>query len=312
VHPVFAETLADAIIRIWQEEGYSRPALVEIGGGTGILMKHLSARIYEAAPLLADRMRLVMIESSPYHRECQRQALAGCQADVVWYAAVEEAVQSEAIEGVILSNEWFDAFPVHLVKRQAAGWTEAGVTWDEGEGCLKWMDLPALTPEAADYLAEEKLALPTGMQLEINLGMRRAIHEVSRMLVRGYVITIDYGGLQDELYSARRMSGTLQCYYRHRAHDDPLVFVGEQDITAHVNFSALMKWGEEAGLVPVSLESQSQFLVKAGILQKLREHQDTNPFTSEAMRSNQAIRQLISPDGMGGTFRVLTQKKDAR
>ncbi len=311
VHPVFAETLADAVIGMWRKAGIDRPALVEAGGGTGALARNMVRRIAEAAPDLYRQMRLVLIESSPYHRRLQQEALAEVTVEKCWYDSVEAAAEAERVEGVVVSNEWFDAFPVHLVERHRQGWREVGVGWDSAAERLVETYLPALTDEVARYLEREPLPkLPAGTRIELNLGMRGAVEAVSRLLARGYVITIDYGDTAEDLYHPSRRRGTLMCYYRHQAIEDPFVRVGEQDMTAHVNFSALMKWGEAAGLAPLALMRQDQFLIKAGILHKAQAHNDRDPFTSEAMKRNRAIQQLILPGGMGGVFRVLIQSKE--
>jgi SAM-dependent MidA family methyltransferase len=309
VHPVFAETLADVALEMWEKTGMTEPVLVEAGGGTGSLVRHIAERIRTAAPRWYSRMRLVLVEASPYHRELQQQALADCSCPKTWYATIEEAAAAERVEGVLLSNEWLDAFPVHILEKRADGWHEVGVTWDEESGSLKEVLLPALSEAVADYLAEAEPHVEAGSRIEVNLGMKAAITAVARLLKRGYVITIDYGDEEEQLYHPSRKRGTLMCYRRHQAHDNPYIYVGEQDMTAHVNFSALRRWGEAVGLLRVAYMRQDQFLLRSGILTKLTEHQDRDPFTSEAMRRNRAIRQLISPEGMGGVFRVLVQAK---
>jgi SAM-dependent MidA family methyltransferase len=310
VHPVFAETLADTMIDMWQQSGMAEPVLVEVGGGTGYLMKHIVERIRHAAPSLYERIRLLMIESSPYHRDLQREALLAHPVPKTWYPTVEEAAAHETVEGVLFSNEWFDAYPVHVLEKHQDGWHEVGVAWDEQAGSFREVLLPYLTDAAAAYMAAAEPRVDAGTRIEVNLAMRQAIAAVARLLTRGYVVTIDYGDEEEQLYHPSRKRGTLMCYYRHRAHDNPYVHVGEQDMTAHVNFSALRKWGEEEGLLHLAYMRQDQFLIQSGILRKLQDHQDVDPFTSEAMKRNRAVRQLISPDGMGGVFRVLVQAKN--
>lgn len=309
VHPVFAETLADAVLDMWSCLPPKRPVLAEIGGGPGSLLWGMAARIREVSPETYRRMRLVSVEASPYHRELQREALAGFPGEVRWYASVEEAAEAEPVEGVIVSNEWLDALPVHLLERTEAGWREAGVSWNEAAGGFAEVWLPALTEEARQVLAEHPVAAETGMRIEVRPAMRGCAQAVSRMLERGFVITIDYGDLQEELYHPSRMRGTLMCYHRHQASDDPYVRVGEQDITAHVNFSHWIRWGEEAGLALLAYMRQDRFLIRCGLLEKAQQHADRDPFASEAMRRNRAILQLLDPAGLGGRFRVLVQGK---
>ncbi len=310
VHPIFAQTLAAAIIEMWEKAQISAPALVEVGGGTGYLIKHLTQHIQRISPAHYERMSVVLIEASRYHRSLQEEALAQHSIAKIWFSSVEEAAEQIQVEGTIISNEWLDAYPVHLLERGKEGWREIGVAWDEQEQSFKETYLSKLTDAAAAFLQEKEPQVQAGTRIEINSGMKQAIAAVSRLLRRGYVITIDYGDEEEMLYHARRKRGTLMCYYRHQAHENPFLHVGEQDITAHVNFSALQRWGEAVSLHPLAYMRQDQFLIRNGILKQLQNHLDRDPFSSEAMKQNRAIRQLIAPDGMGQVFRVLVQAKE--
>ncbi|UFJ41894.1 SAM-dependent methyltransferase [Brevibacillus humidisoli] len=310
VHPVFAETVADAVVDMLDHCSFERPVLVEAGAGPGSLLAAMLEEIRQKAPQWFELLQVVLIETSEYHRDLQRSALASFDGEKRWYPSVEAAAKHEAVTGVILSNEWFDALPVHLLDKQQHGWREVGVAWDPIGGRFVERYLPELTSMAEVYLSEKQPDLPNGARIEANPLAREVVEALSRMLVKGYVITIDYGDTDEGLYHPSRRDGTVMCYYRHRAHDNPLIHVGEQDITAHVNYSDLIRWGEAAGLLPVTLTSQEQFLLGSGILEKLMDHMDRDPFTSPAMRRNRAIQQLVSPGGMGGVFRVLVQRKD--
>jgi len=309
VHPVFAETVADKISQLLRSIESEQPTLVEVGGGTGHLLRHMLERIKEIAPELYAMLRIVSIESSPYHTSLQKQLLGDDPRPKVWYRSLSEAARMEKLEGVIISNEWFDAFPVHIVEKHKHGWREVGVTWDSDKQGFVETFLPDLTAQAAGEVCD----LPAGLQpqrIEVNPHVRETMAQISSMLKRGYVITIDYGDVEEELYHPARDKGTLMCYYRHRASQTPLERVGEQDITAHVNFSALMRWGEKHGLRTCVFQRQDEFLVKSGILAKLQNHFDQDPFRSPVMKRNRAIQQLVSPGGMGGVFKVLIQGKE--
>nr|WP_239565220.1 SAM-dependent methyltransferase [Brevibacillus fulvus] len=310
LHPVFAEVLADLFVQMWKENGIDQPVLAELGGGTGYLMKHLLSVLFARYPEWYQRLRLVLVEGSPYHRQLQQQALQPFQLPQVWYRSVEEAARAQAFEGIVLSNEYFDAFPVHLMEKLEEGWCEAWVTWEEQEQRFRQQFWPRISVPMQQFLADREPIVPVGTRLEVNLGMRGAVRAIGSMIKRGYVLTIDYGDREEELYHSSRKAGTLLCYYRHRVHTDPFRHIGEQDITAHVNFSALEQWGEEAGLRCLAFLRQDQFLLQAGILQKAIAHQDRDPFRSSAMKQNWAIQQLIDPAGLGGRFRVMLQGKE--
>jgi SAM-dependent MidA family methyltransferase len=123
------------------------------------------------------------------------------------------------------------------------------------------------------------------------------------------MIIIDYGAEEDELYAAHRMRGTLMCYRQHHAYDNPFIHVGEQDITSHVNFTACIDAASSAGFTGSKLQTQRDFLVEQGILEKLQAHFDLNPF-GEAAKKNRAIRQLLLSDQMSELFKVLILIKD--
>lgn len=307
VHPVFAETLADVTARMCEAAGLASPALVEIGGGTGAMSAALLAHLRENHAGLYGRMKLVMIETSPYHRELQREKLAEHNIEKRWYDSLAKAAEAERVEGVVLSNEWLDAFPVHIAKKGNMGWQELWVKWEEGSFVESFGEV---TEELAAEIERLKLAkVPSGVRIEVNTGMEQAAHDLSRLLQKGYVITIDYGDLQEELYHESRKDGTLMCFYRHQTGMSPYENVGRQDITAHVNFSAWMEYGEKAGLHTCAYMRQDQFLIRSGLLEKAVAHNDRDPFQSEAMKRNRAIRQLIDPGSLGGRFRVLVQSR---
>lgn len=308
VHPVFGETLADAAAEMWRAGGLlPAPVLVEIGGGTGALCRHILDRLQMAEPDLYRSLTVMLIEASPYHRRLQEEALQAHDVPKLWFASLAEAAERQRIDGVILSNEWLDAFPVHVVERSGAGWREIWVT-EKGDGFAELRG--EVTPRLAEYLQALKRDVPNGMRLEVNLELEQAATDVSRLLNRGYVVTIDYGDTEEELYHPSRKNGTLMCYYRHQAHEDPFAHPGEEDITAHVNFSAWKRYGERQGLREVAYMRQDKFLMNCGLLQKAVAHNDRDPFTSIAMKRNRAILQLIDPAGLGGRFRVMVQAKE--
>jgi len=307
VHPVFAETLADVVAVMCTNAGLKHPVLVEIGGGTGTLCRFLLEALENRHAELYERIRVLMIETSQYHRQRQQELLAGLDVDITWYATLAEAAKDGPIEGVILSNEWLDAFPVHIARKDQRGWQELWVKW-EADGFAE--EFGEMTEELAVHLERMGAEVPCGVRIEVNTEMEEAARDIARLLGKGFVITIDYGDLQEELYHPSRKDGTLMCYYRHQANRNPYERVGRQDITAHVNFSAWMEWGEKAGLRTCAYMRQDQFLIRNGLLQKAVAHDDRDPFRSEAMKRNRAIVHLVDPSGLGGRFRVLVQSRN--
>ncbi|MDN9012242.1 class I SAM-dependent methyltransferase [Brevibacillus laterosporus] len=334
VSNIFGETLSDSILLFFKDNEMINPVLMEVGGGTGGLMEQVLTRIREVDAELYARLRVIMVEISPYHAHLQKERLQDFSLPKIWYKTVEEAARNERFQGVIFSNEYFDAFPVHLLERVCGKWHEIGIGFDQKLGTntqqasLTTSDRKQLTdsdeaqavvfqegymseisPEIMAIINKLPKGLPDGMRIEVQAGVKEVMIALSSMLERGRVISIDYGDLTEDLYHPSRKNGTLACYYQHQMNEDYLERLGEQDITAHVNFSRLIEYGAEAGLLTKSFTRQDQFLLANGILDKAQAHQDADPFTSVAMKRNRAIQQLILPSGMGGLFRVLIQEK---
>ncbi|MBP1930639.1 class I SAM-dependent methyltransferase [Ammoniphilus resinae] len=310
VGSIFGETLAAVIAEMAKEFSHlKRVTVVEMGGGTGELMKQILEEWKTTFPNFDKKISLVMIEKSSYHRSVQKEKLA--DYPVVWYEDWEEFVRIEGnVKGIVYSNELFDAFPVYMIERVKDDWKEVRISWDDAGECLTEFKQELKNQEVINFLEEQKLNLPNIQQyrVEVNLDAVQLINKLSLGLAEGYLITIDYGYAHEELYMPERQRGTLMCYKEHLALENPLEQPGEMDMTTHINFSTLIAEGEKLGLKNLGLFSQSQFLINAGILDKLADHQDPNPF-SAVSRRNRAIRQLIFPGGMGDTFKVLVQMK---
>lgn len=284
--------------------------LIEWGGGGGKLAADVLDALQAKEPALYARLRFIAVELSPYHRRLQQERLAAHAALAEWLTEEEWRSRGPWRRAVVWSNELLDAFPVQrLVYDEAAGWQEVYVGWDEAAARFAERLLPLSDAQTLAYIASEGLPTRGGQRFEVNLAAPRWMKEVAARLQSGWLLTIDYGDVGRELYASHRMAGTLLCYRGHRAADRPLDFPGEQDMTAHVNFSALMRAGDEAGLTLVQWTTQKQFLLEQGLLGQLQNHSGADPF-SAAARRNRAIRQLLLSDGMSELFKVLIHKKD--
>ena len=194
--------------------------------------------------------------------------------------------------GCIFSNEFFDALPVHRVVRREGVLREIFVneSFHEVEGDpLPGVDAP---------VAEGALA-------DISIDAKEWIGRIARSLKAGFHMAIDYGYLDREFYA--RPSGTLMCYWHHQATENPYVRIGEQDITAHVNFSDLIEAGRKASLLQTELTTQMNFLIQLGILNEMEAL--ANSSTAESIERLQAMKKLILPGNMGERFKVLVQRK---
>jgi SAM-dependent MidA family methyltransferase len=166
------------------------------------------------------------------------------------------------------------------------------------------------TPELAVYLQRVGVELHPGQQAEINLNSPKWLAAAAKALTQGFILTIDYGYSAAELYTPRRKLGTLLCYYRHQTEENPFLRPGLQDITAHVDFSALMKCGEELGLQNVWFGEQYRFLLSAGIVEEIEDIERSAVPEEEKLRLRLTLKKLILPEGgMGDTFKVLIQSR---
>jgi SAM-dependent MidA family methyltransferase len=253
--------------------------IVELGAGKGLLTRHILE--YQQFPYL-------ILERSAAMRKRQQETLKGFTVD--WIDDLPKDIQ-----GCVFSNEFFDALPVHRVVRRGEALKEIYVTEDfkEIEG-----------DPSPDVVAPLEL-IREGQIVDINTDAREWIRRIADSLGSGYHLAIDYGYQRDEFYA--QPFGTLMCYWQHQAIEDPYIHIGEQDMTAHVNFSDLIDEGAAAGLRMLSLKKQIDFLVEAGILEELQKLATAGDAASTQRLLN--IKRLILPGGMGERFKVLIQKK---
>jgi SAM-dependent MidA family methyltransferase len=259
--------------------------ILELGAGSGALAETLVKEL--------DREYFIL-ETSAALRERQAQRLG----DRVRF--LERL--PERFRGIIVANEVVDAMPVHAVAWRANGVMERGVTAD-----LNWAERPA----AGQVLKEANaIDVPVPYESELSLAARAWMRSLAASLEQGVMFVIDYGFPRHEYYHPQRSMGTLMCHTRHRAHGDPFLRPGEQDITAHVDFSALADAAREAGLDILGYATQAQFLVNCGITEELAQANLDNalhyaPIAAEA-------QQLLSPAEMGELFKVLAVGRDVK
>jgi SAM-dependent MidA family methyltransferase len=303
VHPVFGELIGRQLIQMDAALGEKEFTVVEVGAGKGTLCYDILNSIRKEAPDFFARLRYVIVEGSRALREKQVAWLSSLFPKALRW---EEEIPSELI-GAVLSNELLDAFPVHRLRVAEDAIQEIFVDWKEErfDEVLK----PPSSPELPAYLARLDLQFDRPVELEINLRALAWIGRVARALRRGYVITIDYGYPAEALYSVRRPKGTLLCYYKHTANEEPYLHVGEQDITAHIDFTSLAKAGEEEGLSLIGFTDQTHFLMGLGIAQRMEAPANQMDRSPEARQEFLAMKQLMAPEKMGKIFKILIQGK---
>ena len=310
VHAAFGRVVAREMAQMWRSMG--RPAgftLVECGAGNGRLACDIMDFLAEREAQLYADLRLVLVEQEPSLESAQREMLAAHIDRLAWLSPDEFASGGFTFSGCLYSNELIDALPVHRVVMTAEGLREVYVTRKDGEFAEEAGE-PS-TPEIEAYLKRVTVELHPGQQAEVNLNAPKWLAAASRALQRGFVLTIDYGYPAPELYTPRRKLGTLLCYYRHQVEENPYLRLGLQDITSHVDFTTLMKCGEELGLQNVWFGDQYRFLLSAGIIEEIEEIERSTIPEAEKLRLRLTLKKLIMPEGgMGDTFKVLIQSKD--
>ena len=295
-HPAFGALLAVQLREMWNALGEpDRFEVMEVGAGKGVLAQD----IVEYASALGGGFR----ESLDY-ATVDRGETGSAAAGV---AGVFETKwpHDEPIVGCILSNELVDAFPVHLFQIEAGRVMERFVTGPPGE--LRLEPGQPSTAEIERRVAPYVRAMPEGYRGEVNLGIAGWARQMAQALERGFALTVDYGYGQAEMYAPRRSVGTLQTYFRHAPGRGPLARIGEQDITAHVDFSALVSEGESVGLGTVGLTTQRDFLRRLGFDEMLSSMRGMSMPSAERDANVMAMRELAKPDGLGD-FKVLVQQ----
>ncbi len=326
VSEIFGRCLARQLAEMWRAlDEPPRFRIVELGAGRGLLCRDICRALERDAPDCLSRTDYVAVERSPGRRRDLEEGLDSAgdawRGRVVWVDSMEEV--PSGMTGVVFSNEFFDALPVHRVHPRVDGVSEvyvrAAAGGEEGGGGKRGGFYEELGDPSTPALAahfETLGPVPAGedekARTEINLKAMDWMRTIGQKLLRGFVLTLDYGLPASDLYAPHRLSngGTLMCYHRHRAHADPYIHVGEQDLTAHVDFTALAMAGREEGLAPAGFTDQHHALVGLGVAEEIR---SVPPGEGEeairALHRNLSIKNLLLPGGLGGALKVLIQHK---
>lgn len=309
VHAAFGRVVAREIAQMWRSmEEPSGFTLVECGAGNGRLACDIMDFLAEREPVMYKGVRLVLVEQEPSLEAAQRDMMAAHTDKLSWLSPADFASGSFTFSGCLYSNELIDALPVHRVVMTSDGLKEIYVTCKDGEFAEETGE-PS-TPDIEAYLKRVAVALHPAQQAEVNLNAPQWLAAASRALQNGYILTIDYGYPAEDLYTPRRKLGTLLCYYRHQTEENPYLRLGLQDITTHVDFTTLMKCGEEQGLHNVWFGEQYRFMLSAGIIEEIEEIERSTRPEEEKLRLRLTLKKLIVPEGgMGDTFKVLIQSK---
>jgi SAM-dependent MidA family methyltransferase len=333
----FGELLAVQFAQMWERLDHPNPfTLVEMGAGQGLLVQDIVRYLHRHYDECFAALNYWIIEKSPALREAQQQrmqAFSRSWQNLHW--RTWEEIPAHSIVGCCFSNELIDAFPVHQLMVQENQLREIYVANSPAVADLiasNSLDLlsdsvlrnsPAFieiaaelsTSDLAEYFTLIDINLlseryPDQYRTEVNLAALDWMSTVADRLQRGYLLTIDYGHPAQRYYSPTRRQGTLQCYSQHRHHNAPYVAIGQQDITAHVDFTALERQGERCGLETIGFTQQGLFLMALGLGDRIAalSNPDPDATVSTLLKRREVLHALIDPTGLGN-FGVLIQAK---
>lgn len=299
VHSIFGSMIGKQIKEMWELMGKPQSFFaVEPGAGAGYMCKDILDYLNKQG--LLNSVTYAIIEKNPFIKKTQKNLLKDYFDHVVWASSMKEL---GTIRGCILSNELLDSFPVRLIQMEDE-LKEIYVTADNNN-LHELRGLPN-SNVVFDYLKEFSVKLPMGYRTEINLRIKDWLRNISDILSEGFILTIDYGYPSRDYYSHERNRGTLLCYYKHQTTENPYINIGEQDMTAHVNFSSVRKWGEEFGFETLGFCQQGIYLVSLGIDEMIQELAQTS---KDYLFDVAKIKKLILPGTIGETHKVIIQYK---
>jgi SAM-dependent MidA family methyltransferase len=298
VGPVFGELLAAQVVEVWDTLGRpERFTIVEQGADDGQLAQDILTSSAAQFAECFERLRYLIVEPFPVLRRRQEQSLTQFAAKVIWSPSLEAV---EPWVGLHFSNELLDAFPVRLICRHRGSHNDP--EWFERCVDCKGDEFTFVEQPIADAALRQPLErmtdLPDGFQIELNRAALDWVDVLSAKLQRGWVLMIDYGYLQHDLTETSHRDGTLQCRANHQLIDSPLNGVGECDITAHVNWTAIADRAQEKKFRIAGFTDQHHFLT--GIISEHPElASDSDP------GNRRQLQTLLHPEMMGRSFQVL-------
>lgn len=278
-HRLFAHSLVSAFVHYFELLDRPRPFhLVELGVGEGFLGRDILESLKDGYPEIFDRVE---------------------------YVPVEVGVDlPERIRGVVFSNEFFDALPVHRVRVRGSELKEIYVAVDDG---ISEVEGEISDPLILEYMRTGFKEWREGSEYEVNLRMVEVLKDLDRRIDSGVVLTVDYGYDWEEYDSTDRINGTLLCYHRHEVIPDPYLNPGRQDITSHVHYEVMEQTGSQLGWKGEPLRTQRQFLLDWGLEERLMEEEAQGLLNSQRMEERLGLKTLLAPDGISDMMKVLVQ-----
>jgi SAM-dependent MidA family methyltransferase len=283
--------------------------IIEIGAGTGQLAFDILYSLKNELNFPLEKVKYFIREISPTLQITQKETLAPFLPQVEWISI--EDVKNDSLNAIVIANEVLDSFPIHQFRWNKKQLEELYITAKDSNLIPFWqsIDLENLPTDIGLYLENLKIEIIDKQTIEINLAATQWIKEIARVLKKGFVIIIDYGDLSDHLYSLGQMEGTLRCFFKHTLNNNYLENIGEQDITADVNFEILMTYAKLNGFEITSFTRQADYLIKLGLLDRLQKAIEIDPTSFQSLKTRLAMKNFFIPGGISDHFRVLVLKK---
>ncbi len=297
VNSAFGRTLGKFILKSFEYLDADNPVIIELGAGKGYLALDILNQIKSMSDSDYERTTYYIVEKSNNSENYIKELLSKHRQKIKRISELDELLENK-LHGVVVSNELFDALPFHRLKFIDGEVAEIYLGLED-DGFVETTGLPS-GKEIMNYIDGERIDFSDGQEFEINLNTAKVLREIDQALNSGIILSIDYGYLAPELFNPERIKGTYKCLYKHIINEQPYTNIGEQDITAHVDFSNLIEVGKTLGINTVHYTTQGQFLVDWGILDFVNNGNE---------KEIQAIKNLFLPELMGDKFKVLIQSK---
>jgi SAM-dependent MidA family methyltransferase len=294
--PLFSYAVANQVSQVLKTNSGD---VLELGAGTGKLAIGVLERLNELGQLPE---HYYILEVSANLRERQQDALKSALSEDVFSRVQWLEALPNTLTGVVIANEVLDAIPVHMIQWQSGRWQECGVSDDQG---FVWQNRPLHNQSLVANIDTNQLS--DDYITEVCPAAQALIASLAGMLRQGLILMLDYGFCAREYYHPQRNQGTLMCHFHHHAHDNPFVYPGLQDVTAHVDFTAMAEAALAHGLNCAGYTTQAQFLMNCGILQMLEAISPED--SARYLPMVAAVQKLLSPAEMGELFKVLALTK---
>ena len=310
VSPIFSRCLARQAAQVLAEIPFQdNPSIIEFGAGQGTMAKDI---LLELQALQQPLHRYYILEVSADLKQRQKQTLEA-HLTSEWFEKIVwlDALPKTSINGVVFANEVLDAMPFERIRIEPNQALQGHVRFNETSQQFEW-DYQTITDKGLQKFANQLIkhigkVSDLGYETEINLNLKPWLKSLGDVLENGSMFLIDYGYSRHEYYQPARVMGTLRCHYQHRAHSNPFFYPGLQDITAHVDFTAVAEEAFDSGFKIAGFTTQANFLMGTGLLE-MSFNADAD--ISEQIKIAQQIKTLTLPDEMGETFKVIGLTKN--